>query len=395
MHGRSAGWVLALGGALAACDAPGPAASEFEVADSAGVTVANSAAPLWREGEGWRSGPVLLEIGGDGLDLFDVVGAVRRPDGGLVVADGGTATLLFFDDEGALVRTAGGEGDGPGEFRALQGVGLVGPDTAWAYDFSHRRLSLYDRAGTLARTLTPTPSLNAATLVGWSGRGFVATQLWGDGSPDRAPGLTRERVVCVRYDAEGVMLDTVGAFPGREVQLRPEGPRMTMGVAPFARNASYALAEDGLVVGEQVGHEVRTYALDGRLRSIVRWAGGPLSLSHAQIDEWKREQVASAPSARRASVRAYLAEVPLPDRRPAYGSLLAGPGGELWVGSYAHPGHVPARWDAYRADGRWLGAVGLPGGFRPLQIGEDWVLGVARDALDVERVQLRTLVRSD
>jgi hypothetical protein len=35
----------------------------------------------------------------------------------------------------------------------------------------------------------------------------------------------------------------------------------------------------------------------------------------------------------------------------------------------------------------------MPSGFTPRQVGSDWILGVARDALGVERGELRSLRR--
>jgi len=93
-------------------------------------------------------------------------------------------------------------------------------------------------------------------------------------------------------------------------------------------------------------------------------------------------------------VRAYLADVPIPENRPAYGRLLVDAEDHIWVASYAHPADVPARWDVFTPDGIWLGAVAMPDGFRPLQAGADWILGLTHDDFDVERVEVRSLDRS-
>jgi hypothetical protein len=379
---------------LCACGDPGVTTGGVVVTDSAGVEVVMSDAPAWAPGDAWRVGGAEVVIGGGEVDLFDVAGAVRRPDGHFVVADGGTSRVLFFDADGTLETAVGGEGDGPGEFRIIQTLGLGEADTVWVYDFSHRRLSVYDANGALSRTLSPEPSLNAAALAGWSGQGFVATQLWGDGDGGAlSPGLTRDPVAFVSYDAGGMLEDTIGMFPGREVLLRPEGQRMTMGVAPFARGVSYDVVGDRLVVGDQIAHELRAYQLDGRLSGILRWAGASLDITEAEVDEWKDQQVESAASADRPSVRAYLADAPVPGQRPAYGPILMGEAGDLWVGSYAHPSQLPSRWDVIDSSGAWLGAVPMPVGFRPMQVGEDWILGLSRDEFDVERVELRSLIR--
>ena len=83
----------------------------------------------------------------------------------------------------------------------------------------------------------------------------------------------------------------------------------------------------------------------------------------------------------------------MPGQRPAYGPILMGEAGDLWVGAYAHPSQLSSRWDVIDSGGAWLGSVEMPEGFRPLQIGGDWILGLSRDELDVERVELRSLTR--
>ncbi len=377
-----------------ACGDQNVARAGFEVRDSAGVSIAVSQEPAWSPGAGWIVGDRQFVVGGGGIDLFRVSAAVRLPDRRIVVADEGTSLIHFFDPVGRLEATGGGEGDGPGEFRIIQAIGSAGGDTVWVYDFSHRRLTTYRRPGEVDRSMSLQPALATAALVGWSGDGYVATQLWGEGSGRSSFGLVRNPVTFVNYDAQGVLRDTIGSFPGREVLLRPEGERVVMGVAPFTRTASYALGAGVLFVGDQVTHEVRSWELDGGLVAIIRWTGGSLEVTDQDVAEWKTRQVESAASVDQPSVRAYLTDVPVPDRRPAYGPLLVGAGGYLWVGAYEYVSQAPSFWDVFDVRGRWLGSVEMPLGFRPLQIGEDWVLGVTRDELDVERVEVRTLIRA-
>ena len=49
-------------------------------------------------------------------------------------------------------------------------------------------------------------------------------------------------------------------------------------------------------------------------------------------------------------------------------------------------------YDVFDSDGRYLGPVRLPIRFTPLEIGRDYVLGVAKDELDVEYIELYDLV---
>jgi hypothetical protein len=53
----------------------------------------------------------------------------------------------------------------------------------------------------------------------------------------------------------------------------------------------------------------------------------------------------------------------------------------------------PPRWIVFDSDGRWLGAVEVPPNGRVSEIGADYVLGVWRDELDVERVQMFELIK--
>ncbi len=160
---------------------------------------------------------------------------------------------------------------------------------------------------------------------------------------------------------------------------------------PFAHHASDALLGDHLVVGDQV---TRSFRIRGRggVASVVRWTGPSLELGDDEVREWTKEAVADAPEAERPSVRAWYTDLPTPETKPAYDRFLPDPTGALWVAEYAARGE-PARWDVFDVQGRWMGPVAMPGGFRLLEIGADDVVGVVRDHLDVERVEVRALLR--
>jgi hypothetical protein len=65
--------------------------------------------------------------------------------------------------------------------------------------------------------------------------------------------------------------------------------------------------------------------------------------------------------------------------------------GLLWVTSPVPPSARPSLWRLHLPDGGALAALELPARFEPFDFGEDWVLGRARDELDVERVRLYRL----
>ena len=83
--------------------------------------------------------------------------------------------------------------------------------------------------------------------------------------------------------------------------------------------------------------------------------------------------------------------MPVPSEKPAYGGLLSDEVGNLWVGVWTLYPEVPEQWTILDPAGGWLGSLVMPGRFFPFAIGEDWVLGVETDELDVEYVVLYPL----
>ena len=68
--------------------------------------------------------------------------------------------------------------------------------------------------------------------------------------------------------------------------------------------------------------------------------------------------------------------------------------GNLWVQEYRVPGDdVLPSWSVFDPEGVLLGQVALPSGFAPLDIGPDYLLGLWRDADDVEHVRMYDLVK--
>ena len=86
----------------------------------------------------------------------------------------------------------------------------------------------------------------------------------------------------------------------------------------------------------------------------------------------------------------------MPKELPSHGSrVLVATDGHVWVEESRSPADAAstAEWSVFTADGILLGQVALPLRFVPHEIGVDYVLGVWRDALDVEHVQLFGLLK--
>lgn len=368
--------------------------------DSAGVFVVENSAPASRDGR-WHVLPdPSLSIGameGDpAVQFAGIIDAGRLSDGTIVVADGRSAELRYFDRGGAPIATAGGEGEGPGEFRTIERLVVTPEDTVWVYDFALQRFTVVDAHGALVRVV---PLDRPPPALGFAGRLADGTllmgQYWGAGEAGAAlpEGLRRDSAALVRFDRGGSLLDTIGRFPGREVHLALEGNRMVMGSPLFGRALSRVAAGERVWLGDQASFEIRAYEPDGSLVLIVRVIGADLSITQELLDAALDARLREVRPERRHAMRAFLREADRPAARPAYGEFLIDPEGSLWVAAYVISDGAARDWYVFSADGRWLSTVRMPVGFRLLAVGDRWLLGVARDDLDVEYVRLHPLVR--
>jgi hypothetical protein len=384
---------------LAGCGDVGEAPA-FEVRDSAGVQIIESHRPAWGEGSGWHVGSEpafrLGVLEGEAVFQFDgVMGVARLGDGTLVVADGGSQEVRFFDAAGDQIAIAGGAGEGPGEFTGLSGLGAVPGGLVWAYDFSLRRITWLNGSGEVEGLVSlgsQPPTLNSVGPL--SDGTFVLKQLWGATQVAEASeaGLRRDPVAFVRFEAEGILVDTLGLFPGRELYLfTDENGRGIMSTPPFGRNSVGSLWEDGIVVGTQESFELVKYAPEGEPMRIVRIPGWDLTLGPGDLEAYIQSRVEGVPPDRQPGTRRELEAMPAPATKPAYGEILSDEVGNLWVGEWTSYPLTPERWTVLDRSGRWLGEVVMPGRFFPFVIGEDWVLGVEWDDLDVEYVVLYPL----
>ena len=84
--------------------------------------------------------------------------------------------------------------------------------------------------------------------------------------------------------------------------------------------------------------------------------------------------------------------MPFPEKWPAFSALVADQQGNAWT-ARSGPSSQSTTWDVFDATGRWLGPVRMPTALRITDIGPDYVLGVWRDADDVETVAMYELVK--
>ena len=407
-------------------DAPSSAASTPSDRDPAGVPVAWSDAPLWDDGDSWSVAPepktVLGGFDDPSATLYRVTDLAVLPDGAVAVANGGAQEVLVFDAGGDVRERLGRAGDGPGEFRWLNGVFARG-DSIVAVDGSRSRFSVFASDGTLAREFTATAEpgelsgIRAASL----GEGGVAVFREFAFLDKEARGVVRlpADVFVLGWDGS-TRNDLDGDFSGAAVFTGLKG----MGPLPMGPDLAMAGADDRLAVGTGDSPEVRVFTADGSLGRIARWDARPRAVDESMQEDWKAAQREALAASLGEVAAEFLDEaldkqdtfnedVPFPTTLPSLRALHLERSGHLWVQRYqmgmaertptswqgkeVGP-EVPAdprapEWWVFDPEGRWLGTVTMPPGFRLHSVSEQSVWGVHRDEFGVETVREYALAR--
>lgn len=377
-------------------DQPGAA-----VRDSAGIRIVENTTPLWQQGQAWHlSTEPVVDIGAQSdplYELFRVNGAVRLATGEIVIANAGSSELRFYDATGSYLRASGGEGEGPGEFLLLRSLYRLGGDSLLVRDPLAGRLSLFDAEGAFVRVirLTPTDGAPMPTLSGVFDDGSFLVH--GMTLEAAEIGFVRPDAVLFRYATDGTVLHRLGVFPGNETYIfvDAQGNR-GMNRAHFQRGTGFLVTRNRFVVASNDSYELVLYDMDGDLEMLVRKSQPVVSIGDAEVRalrEYYLSQTAEADARRR--LLQWFDAMPVAPSMPAYATVWGDALGNLWVADYDPLVVRAPRWSVFNAEGVWLGVVTTPEGFRPLDIGSDYVLGLWRDADDVEHVRLYTLIKPD
>jgi hypothetical protein len=384
-------------------------AGAAEVRDSAGVRIVENTGGAWQTPWHIAAQPTVTIGSAEGDTtqlLFRVTGALRLRDGSIVIANAGTNELLFFDAAGTYTHRAGGEGEGPGEFRGLSWLSRFGEDSLVAMDIRARRLSYFDSEGRFGRSvrLEPNPDLPFPGPVGMFDDGtLLVTQgafMLGAEGPTR---VERSAEELYRYSADGQTATVLGTFPGVEFSISPTGTtlpgggdRYGQGAREFGRRTGFAARGQRYCVADNATYEINVYDLDAGLTLVIRKQHTPVPVTDDDVRGLREARLARVtdPNRRRAIQRAQSMKPEPPATMPAYAaSIRLDAAGNLWVPEYAQPGAYSLAWSVFSESGQLLGVVDLPEAISVLDIGLDYVLGLRTDELGVQYIQVYQLAK--
>lgn len=383
------------------------------VRDSAGVRIVENHDGSRTADGPWRAAPEAeVEIGPGALGgdriLFEVKGVVRLSDGRLVVANGGSAELLWFDSLGAFLRSTGRRGEGPGEFKSIVRLHRCAADTLLVSEWL--RVSQFDPQGRFVDSRRLVLGTEDEGGISLHGPAEDCSAVLVAGSPTSPPPLKRIHAVPATlfwWNPTTDARDTVASVVRHHVFGMERDGRTLPFVVPWSERTHWTVVGDRLYLGSTHRAEFRAFDRRGRLRSILRYRTGPRPVTEADrrtYRERREELIAANPSFRESFRVPRLSDFPLSDERPAHSGLLGDDQDRLWV--RGHPRSLggwpylvtwdrtaePEVWTVFDADGRWVGSLEMPPGFELMSARHARALGILRDALDRESVRVYRIV---
>jgi len=382
--------------------------------DSAGVSIVRyDALP---DPEGGRitlsEGPVLSIGGAEALpehEFSGIAGVVRLSDGRIVVGDGGSGELRYFDDQGTLLGRSGGPGQGPGEFRRLSFVGRLAGDSIVTGDAAIGRFQVFDPQGRYTRGMSATEvgggvwGVNAA---GVTARGqIVATQYGppttrGKEEPERTP------YPLLLLDATWTRWDTLAVLRGPGQLIRATERGVTMEGVTYGGQSDASAGDD---VVAAVDTDVLGFQLfrGEKLVSVLRVAQAPVPVTPDLLARYAEEAMSLWPAGMtdeaRNAFRQRVMTGPHGASLPLVVSVEVDAIGRVWLNRGRQPGEHRESFAVFVPDGEWLAEISMPPGLDRgttgsngpgMDIGRDYILGVWRDELGMETVRMYRIVGS-
>lgn len=393
-------WQYTIVWLLTACSVGAPRSMSVTNIDSAGVVLTTIGAmlddvPRWEVDTNAR---ITLESP-DSLGFAFVSAAHWMPNGRILVADSRQRRLQLYDSSGRHLRTIGRDGDGPGEFRGIMTVSVVG-DTIGVWDLRGRRFTLLTVDSGFRRLIpTPTkPSDYDTPREIWITSGIRPLTYWLSAAiPAPLPQGTRIRKW--QFSAQLAFSDTAArtlssspAFNGNySGQVERGDARQVYSNFPFI-----APAADRVAYGSGETFEVYLADRDLVTRRIIRWALADEPLTGTEVARAREKLFATMPSgAPREKIEQALNDIVapelLPKIRPAISRALWDDAGRLWLGRFEAPTRGIAEasdWVVLDSAARPVGRLGLPELARLESVRGDELLVSVRDPLDVQTVQV-------
>ena len=301
-----------------------------------------------------------------------------------------------FDPAGNHVETLGRPGEGPGEFNRAEAIALLPDGRLVVRNPGNQRIEVFGpEPGQTEQWGYPAGGLHTFTPLYTDMHGRTLVPIVDRSRYPSSGGVLVTQLLVLGPD--GTPVDTLA---------EPTSPSTT-GFAPFSPMFQWTVHPSGHFLTGMPSEYRIDLARDDRVLRIER-AVDPVPVLEEER-AYAREQMVR--SMRERDPDWSWSGPPIPKHKPFFSALLAGRDGRIWVRVAAEGYPVenedhdpedpssmpvlwrePARYDVFEPDGTYLGVVVPPDGFTLSVFDGEYVWGVTRDELEVQRVAKYRLV---
>jgi hypothetical protein len=349
-------------------------------------------------------------VGEEPYQFSRIVFAAELSDDRIVVADGQSLSIRYFDSDGRYLFRTGGRGGGPGEFNSFGRILLLPGDTLLIYDEVLRRLtwiapdasvSTTESVDAWSRFGTSLPVAERRLLAAFPDSRFAIGFYSDPGNliSQRIDGDTlRLPYYIVISDVLAERVDTLAIVPGILRRLSVTNVPSPAGAATVHNPVSFPSQLTGsvlaagshrkVVVSRSDWYELNVFQADGSASIIRRADVSPRPLNAAILADYEYHfyQVITA---RADGSRDDLLGSPL----PTHSAILIDDADRIWVRepepvlpTFSPEYSSPSNYVLFRPDGQIEAVVSLPDRLLVHHLGQRRVVGVMRDDFGVEHV---------
>jgi hypothetical protein len=317
----------------------------------------------------WRMADAPIVSIGANEEFAGVTSAAFFSDGAFVIGDVMNARLSVFNSEGRLEKMIGRSGAGPGEFQNLAWARAYRGDSIATYDRAQRRVTVFSRSGTRARTVniaSPGNGLGPEAIALLDDGRILVQATRSIGAESAPPGVHVANMELWLYSSAGAPLNRVASNLVTMQWVKLASPKLLM-PRPFAVASLIAIWDSSVFISDSADAPIREVSVAGAevRRFGVRSTTRTPSTDH--IAAYRESQLATARRSSNANAIAIetriLDATPFPEHVPAFRRMFVDRDGRLWVEEYPEARSTRQRLRVYAPDGRLLAnAVGPDGG---------------------------------
>ena len=222
--------------------------------------------------------------------FYFVRGANRLSDGSIAMMDNGSGEIRIFSSDGRHLRSMGGQGEGPGEFRIGRYIWVLPGDTLWVGDYRPWRYHVYLSTGEFVRTVEMNPRYLNASLGGGvldNGTSVNVRNLFRRESDFEVP---QSRFVEM-HSPDGTVIGELARLEANRSGTW-EGADVIMSTLFDPIPSVHAR---GNIIAIATAREPEVLLLDDelRVRRIVRWSDPDREVTRAHVRAYRERRIAS------------------------------------------------------------------------------------------------------